>query len=152
MCCPTPPAFSVLLGRGMPWRKVFQAQLHWFYIHCDKSCSQDNMVPTKYSPFWKNRLLQPMNKMDYFSHLKVFPVAVTPGQHRWTFFQTGPQVVYIIAALTAPEELVCTQLSCQEPFRCGMGNLFMCYQELIQYPTACYTEQRSNASGVEICL
>lgn len=42
--------------------------------------------------------------------------------------------------------------SAQEPFRCGMGNLFMCYQELIQYPTPCYTEQISNASGVEISV
>lgn len=33
-----------------------------------------------------------------------------------------------------------------------MGNLFMCYQELIQYPTPCYTEQISNASGVEISV
>ena len=42
--------------------------------------------------------------------------------------------------------------SAQEPFRCGMGNLFMCYQELIQYPMPCYTEQISNASGVEISV
>lgn len=42
--------------------------------------------------------------------------------------------------------------SSQEPFRCGMGNLFMCYQELIPYPMACYTEQISNASGMEISV
>lgn len=49
--------------------------------------------------------------MDYFSYLTVFPVTVTPGQHGWIFFQTGPQLVYIIPALTAQEELVCTQMS-----------------------------------------
>lgn len=68
-------------------------------------------MPIKYSRFWNSSLLQPMNKMDYFSYLKVFPVAFTPGQHGWIFFQTGPQLVYIIASLTAPEESVCTQMS-----------------------------------------
>lgn len=103
------------------------------------------MVPTKCSPFWNSSLLQPTNKMDYFIYFKVFPVAVIPQQHGWIFFQTRTQLVYIIAALPASEKE--SDESSQEPFRCRVGNLFMYYQKLIQYPMVCYTEQISNGSG-----
>lgn len=103
------------------------------------------MVPTKCSPFWNSSLLQPTNKIDYFSYFKVFPVAVIPQQRGWIFSQTRTQLVYIIAALTASEKE--SDESSQEPFRCGVGNLFMYYQKLIQYPMVCYTEQISNGSA-----
>lgn len=83
--------------------------------------------------------------MDYFSYFKVFPVAVIPQQHGSIFFQTRTQLVYIIAALTASEKE--SDESSQEPFRCGVGNLFTYYEKLIPYPTVCYTEQISNGSG-----
>lgn len=117
----------------------------FFLIRSNKSCSQDNVVPTKCSPFWNSGLQQPTNKIDYFSYFKVFSVTVIPQQHGWIFFQTRTQLVYIIAALTASEKE--SDESSQEPFRCGVGNLFMYCQKLIQYPTVCYTEQISNGSG-----
>lgn len=101
-------------------------------------------MPTKCTAFWNCSLLQPTNKIDYFSYFKVFPVAVIPQQHGWIFFQTRTQLVYTITALTASEE---SDESSQEPFRCGVGNLFRYYQKLIQYPVVCYTEQISNGSG-----
>lgn len=102
-------------------------------------------MPTKCRPFWNSSLLQPTNKMDYFSYFKVFPVTVIAQKHGWIFFQTRTQLVYIIAVLTASEKE--SDESSQEPFRCGVGNLFMHHQKLIPYPTVCYTQQISNGSG-----
>lgn len=61
-------------------------------------------MPTKCRPFWNSSLLQPTNKMDYFSYFKVFPVSIIAQKHGWIFFQTRTQLVYIIAVLTASEK------------------------------------------------
>lgn len=89
MCCQHILHFPQFQAETCLGGRCFKNSFPVFLIRSNKSCSQDNVVPTKCSPFWNSSLQQPTNKIDYFSYFKVFPVTVIPQQHGWIFFKLG---------------------------------------------------------------